>query len=75
MILKSDALKRINILREEIREHNFNYYTLADPKISDLEFDKLLQELISLENNFPEFFLRIHQLKELAEIQQKNSQQ
>ncbi|MEK7818242.1 MAG: NAD-dependent DNA ligase LigA [Bacteroidota bacterium] len=56
MILKSDALKRINILREEIREHNFNYYTLADPKISDLEFDKLLQELISLENNFPEFF-------------------
>jgi len=48
------AEERIKRLREEIEQHNYNYYVLAEPKISDFEYDLLLNELISLENRFPD---------------------
>lgn len=41
-------------LREEIEYHNYRYYVLDDPVISDVEFDRLMNELISLENEHPE---------------------
>jgi len=40
---------RINQLRRELGEHNYRYYTLDDPKISDAEYDRLLRELGQLE--------------------------
>src|SRR5690606_11363172 len=43
-------------LREELNEHNYNYYVLDTPTISDFEFDKKLKELETLENQYPEFF-------------------
>ena len=43
-------------LREELNEHNYNYYVLDTPTISDFEFDKKLKELEALENQHPEFF-------------------
>lgn len=49
------AKKRILQLTEEINHHNFLYYSEAQPVISDYEFDKLLEELISLEKSFPQF--------------------
>lgn len=48
--------ERIQFLRTELRQHNHSYYVLDKPMISDFEFDKLLQELIRLENENPEFF-------------------
>lgn len=48
-----DASKRINELREEIRQHEYRYYVLDDPVISDAEYDRLMQELIRLENENP----------------------
>ncbi len=36
---------RIKALREELREHNYNYYVLDNPTISDFEFDMKLKEL------------------------------
>src|SRR5690606_15937468 len=48
--------EKLRILREEINEHNYNYYILDAPKISDFEFDKMLKELQELENQHPEFF-------------------
>ena len=48
--------ERIQFLRTELRKHNHSYYVLDKPMISDFEFDKLLQELIRLENENPEFF-------------------
>lgn len=54
---KSFAHKRIQQLSAELDQHNHNYYVLDNPVISDLEFDKLLEELISLEKEFPEFLL------------------
>jgi DNA ligase (NAD+) len=49
------AKQRIAELSKEIEEHNYRYYQLAEPIISDFEFDQLLEELIRLEKQFPEF--------------------
>ena len=47
---------RIEQLRKEIDKHNYNYYILNTPEISDFEYDKLMQELLSLEALHPEFY-------------------
>ncbi|HPD29398.1 MAG TPA: NAD-dependent DNA ligase LigA [Phycisphaerae bacterium] len=51
---KSEAEKRIARLRDEIRLHDYRYYVLAEPTISDLEYDKLFKELKDLETQFPD---------------------
>ena len=48
--------ERIDFLRKELAEHNHTYYVLDTSTISDFEFDKLLQELVKLEDENPEFF-------------------
>ena len=47
---------QINQLRDELREHNHNYYVLDDPTIGDFEFDIKLKELQALEAAHPEFY-------------------
>src|SRR4029450_309665 len=47
--------KRIEELREEIREHDRRYYDQARPTISDRDYDRLMQELVDLEREHPEF--------------------
>lgn len=47
---------QIEQLREELRQHNTNYYVLDTPTISDYEFDLKLKELEALEEKHPEFF-------------------
>ncbi len=51
-----DIKQQINQLREALREHNYNYYVLDKPTISDYEFDVKLKELQGLENKYPEFY-------------------
>ncbi len=46
---------KIEELTKKIEEHNYNYYVAAQPTIGDFEFDKLLEELIQLEKQYPEF--------------------
>lgn len=48
-----DAERRIRALREQINEHDHRYYVLSIPSITDLEYDKLMEELIRLESAFP----------------------
>ena len=48
--------EKIRFLRNEINLHNHNYYVLSKPIISDYEFDQLYNELIILENQFPEYY-------------------
>ncbi len=52
---KEEAKKRIEELRKEINYHNYRYYVLNDPVISDAEYDRLFKELVELEEKFPEF--------------------
>ncbi len=48
--------EKINQLRGELREHNYNYYVLDNATISDYDFDVKLKELQELENAHPEFY-------------------
>ena len=47
---------RIVFLRSELQQHNHNYYVLDKPTISDFEFDMLLNELIDLEKQNPQYY-------------------
>lgn len=49
-----DAARRARELREQIEHHNYQYYVLDDPQISDAKFDALLRELRQLEDTRPE---------------------
>jgi DNA ligase (NAD+) len=51
----AEAKKRIEKLRSEINHHNYRYYVLDSPEISDAEYDKLMRELQALEAEFPQF--------------------
>lgn len=49
----NDIRKRINELKEEIEKHNYYYYVLDNPIVSDTEWDKLFKELEKLESEYP----------------------
>ncbi|MDR1227015.1 MAG: NAD-dependent DNA ligase LigA [Prevotellaceae bacterium] len=51
---KAEAKNRVELLRKAIERHNHSYYVLAQPAISDFEFDLLMQELQGLEKKYPE---------------------
>ena len=51
-----DIQNTILNLRDELNQHNHNYYVLDEPTISDFEFDSKLKQLQDLENQYPEFF-------------------
>ena len=51
-----DIQNTIQKLREELNQHNYNYYVLDKPTISDFEFDQKLKQLQELENKHPEYF-------------------
>ncbi len=46
---------KIESLRKEITDHNYRYYVLDDPIIPDAEYDRLMRELQSLEEHYPQF--------------------
>ncbi|USD25292.1 NAD-dependent DNA ligase LigA [Flagellimonas marinaquae] len=48
--------EQIASLRNELREHNYKYYVLDEPSISDYEFDMKLKELQKLEEEHPEYY-------------------
>ena len=49
-----EAQTRVNKLREDINYHNYLYYVLDSPEISDAEYDRLMRELAGLEKLFPD---------------------
>ena len=51
-----DIQQQIKNLRDELREHNYSYYVLDKPTISDFEFDVKLKQLQELEAKHPEFY-------------------
>lgn len=51
---KAQAQKEITSLRETINEHNYRYYVLDDPSISDAEYDQIFLHLKTLEKQFPD---------------------
>jgi len=51
---KQEAREQIEQLREEIRNHNYRYYVLDEPTISDAEYDRMFRQLEELEAQFPD---------------------
>ena len=51
---KEDAQRALELLREAIRYHDYRYYVLDDPEISDAEYDALMRDLQQLEGKFPD---------------------
>lgn len=51
---KISAAERIEQLRADIRDHDYRYHVLAQPTISDYQYDMLMNELIELERQHPE---------------------
>lgn len=51
----TEAQHKIQDLSKLLEQHNYNYYVLDNPTISDYDFDQLLEELMALEKQFPEF--------------------
>ncbi|MBS0011586.1 MAG: NAD-dependent DNA ligase LigA [Bacteroidales bacterium] len=51
---KEEARDRIEQLKKEINDHNYNYYVLNKPLISDFQYDLLFKELVDLEKKFPD---------------------
>lgn len=55
MDLFSNIEQRIKKLRKVLNEHNYKYYVLNQPSVSDFEYDQLMKELIDLEQTHPEY--------------------
>ena len=47
-------IKKVEALRQALHRHNYRYYVLDDPEISDSEYDRIMQELIELEAAYPD---------------------
>ena len=54
--MTNPEIERIYQLREELHTHNYNYYVLNSPVISDIEFDHMMRELQDLEAKYPETY-------------------
>jgi len=54
---KEEAKNQIDKIVKELNYHNYRYYVMADPVISDYDFDMLLEKLIALEKEHPELML------------------
>jgi DNA ligase (NAD+) len=52
---RAEAKRRVEELRDLINHHNYRYYVLDDPEVSDAEYDELMRELRGFEEEFPEF--------------------
>jgi DNA ligase (NAD+) len=53
-VSRAEAKKRIEALAREIREHDYRYYALDRPTVSDAQYDRLYRELTALETEFPD---------------------
>ena len=62
-----EAKELIENLRREIEYHNWRYYVLNDPVISDSEYDALFRRLLELENQFPQFVTKFSVTQRVGE--------
>ncbi|NLL17625.1 MAG: NAD-dependent DNA ligase LigA, partial [Clostridia bacterium] len=55
MLTTEEARLQIEELRKQLEDHNYHYYVLDKPLISDREYDRLMERLIRLETEYPQF--------------------
>ena len=67
-----EARKRAEELRQEIEKHNYYYYVLDSPLITDEEYDALYRELVEIERRFPQIVTLIRRRSALEAGREKN---
>jgi NAD-dependent DNA ligase (contains BRCT domain type II) len=70
--IPQEIIERVKKLREEIEYHNYRYYVLDSPVISDAEYDALMRELRKLEEMYPELITPDSPTQELVLNLQKD---
>lgn len=53
-MMNTESVKRLEELKKALHEHNYRYFVLDDPIVSDAEYDRLLKELTEIEKAYPE---------------------
>ena len=56
--MSADIKQKLDSLKDKIRDHDYKYYVLAEPVISDEKYDSLVKELEKLESTYPELITR-----------------
>ncbi|MBU4345428.1 MAG: NAD-dependent DNA ligase LigA [Proteobacteria bacterium] len=54
--IDADIVNKVNALRKALHRHNYLYYVLDDPEVSDAEYDRMMRELTALEKAWPELY-------------------
>ncbi|MEA3417610.1 MAG: NAD-dependent DNA ligase LigA [Thermodesulfobacteriota bacterium] len=54
--IDTDIVNKVNALRKALHRHNYLYYVLDNPEVSDAEYDRMMQELTALEEAWPELY-------------------
>ena len=57
MVNREKEKTELTALREEIQYHNYRYYILDEPEISDMEYDRLFKRLLQIEKRYPELIV------------------
>ena len=53
-MIDPSIIERVKELRQALHRHNYRYYVLDDPEISDAEYDRMMQELVKIETDYPD---------------------
>lgn len=51
----NDPLVQLNLIKNQLRQHNYSYYVLDDPSVPDAEYDRLMQQLLTIEAANPQW--------------------
>lgn len=54
---KAAAIERLKTLRDLVRQHDYNYFVLDQPQISDYDYDQLFREMLDLEQKYPDLIV------------------
>jgi len=65
--IPSSVIRRVEELRSEISHHNYLYYVLDSPEISDADYDALMRELKDLEERYPEADFNLNMIRRFKE--------
>ena len=48
-------MMQLNVIKDQLREHNHSYHILDDPRVPDAEYDRLMQQLLTIEKANPQW--------------------
>ena len=73
--MNSTSQSHLELLKKQIRDHDYRYYVLANPIISDREYDRLMQELRSCEAAHPEWITEDSPTQRIGDVALESLQQ